>query len=156
MKFILNMLLRSFKPDAEALRSLLIRLGIALVIVCISAIVAAFGLGFLVWSSYLYFETVYSPSLAALISGGIAILAALLLILIALLLVGSRKGKGTSPFTSAASGSQGMPDPEALIKRYPLEAGLVAAVAGFLVGSSSDTPRTLAEIAILLKNSVSE
>ena len=156
MRYILSILLSSLKPDAAALRSLLIRLGIVLTILCISAIVVALGLGFVVWSSYLYFETLYSPYVAALISGGLAILIALLLVLITLLIVGYRNGKQASTFTSAAPRSREMPDVEALIKHYPLEAGLIAAVAGFLVGSSSDTPRTLAEIALLLKDSVSE
>lgn len=149
--------MRSFRPDEAQLRSLLIRLGIVFVIFCISAIVIALGLGFVVWSSYLYLADFHPPHVAALMSGGGAIIIALLILLITLLLTGHfNHNKNASQFTSAAPQSQGVPDPEDLIKQYPLEAGLIAAVAGFLVGSSSDTPRTLAEIVLLLKDSVSE
>lgn len=157
MNLILNALMRSFKPDEAKLRAMLIRLGIVFVVFCIAAIVIALGLGFVVWSSYLYLANFHPPYVAALMSGGGAIILALLILLITLLLTGHfNNKKNASQFTSAASHSQAVPDPEALIKRYPLEAGLIAAVAGFLAGTSSDTPRTLAEIVVLLKDSISE
>lgn len=157
MNFIINALMRSFKPDEAKLRAMLIRLGIVFVIFCIAAIVIALGLGFVVWSSYLYLANFHPPYVAALMSGGGAIVIALLILLITLLLTGHfNNKKDASQFTSAASPSQSLPDPEALIKQYPLEAGLIAAVAGFLAGTSSDTPRTLAEIVLLLKDSMSE
>jgi hypothetical protein len=40
-----------------------------------------------------------------------------------------------------------------LVQRYPLESGLTAAIAGFIVGSSADAPRTLTEFLTLLKES---
>lgn len=157
MNFISNALMRSFKPDEAKLRAMLIRLGIVFVVFCIAAIVVTLGLGFVMWSSYLYLANFHPPYVAALMSGGGAILIALLILLITLLLTGHfNNDKKASQFESAASQSQAVPDPEALIKQYPLEAGLIAAVAGFLAGTSSDTPRTLAEIVILLKDSMSE
>lgn len=157
MNYIVSALIRSFKPDEAKLRAILIRLGIVFVVFCIAAIVIALGLGFVVWSSYLYLANFHPPYVAALMSGGGAIIIALLILLITLLLTGHfNNKKKASQFTSAASHSQAVPDPEALIKQYPLEAGLIAAVAGFLAGTSSDTPRTLAEIVVLLKDSISE
>ena len=37
------------------------------------------------------------------------------------------------------------------VQKYPLESGITAAIAGFIVGSSADAPRTLTEFLTLLK-----
>ncbi len=152
MKGILSILLNSLKPEAEAVRSILIRIAVLLFVLCISSLIVALGLGFIVWSSYLYLETVYTPYVAALISGVAAIVIALLLVLITGLMTGHFKGKAGAEFTSAAPSAGLFPDPEAFIKRYPLESGLIAAVAGFIAGSSQDTPRTFTELITLLKS----
>ncbi len=88
MKEIINILLSSVKPDFAALRSMLFRLLILLVVLCISSVIAVLGLGFLVWSLYLYLETLFAPYQAALISGSAVIILAAGIVLIALLLTG--------------------------------------------------------------------
>lgn len=122
-------------------------------VLCVSSVVASLGLGFIIWSSYLYLKTSVDPYLAALISGALAIVTAALLLLITGLFLGYFKGKRGARFETAAPQAGQMPDPEALIKRYPLESGIIAAVAGFIAGSSSHTPRTLAELIMLIKES---
>lgn len=156
MKGILSILLRSLKPEAEAVRAALMRVAVFLFVLCVSAIIAAVGLGFVVWSSYLYLETVFSPYIAALISGGAAVVIALLLVLFGGLFAGFFKGGAGAEFTSASPLAGRFPEAEAFIKQHPLESGLIAAVAGFIAGSSSATPRTLTEIILLLKESASE
>lgn len=156
MKGILSILVSSLKPEAEAVRAALIRIAVFLLVLCISSVIAVLGLGFVVWSSYLYLETIYTPYVAALISGAAAIVIALLLVLLGALFAGYFRGRASAKSTSSAPQIGRFPDPEALIKQYPLESGLVAAVAGFIAGSSSDTPRTLTELITLLKESASE
>lgn len=132
---------------------MLLRILILLFVLCISSVIASLGLGFIIWSSYLYLKTSFDPYLAALISGALAIVTAVLLVLIASLFAGYFKGKRSAQFKTAAPQAGQMPDPEALIKRYPLESGIIAAAAGFIAGSSSDTPRTLSELIMLIRES---
>ena len=156
MKEIINILLSSVKPDFAALRSMLFRLLILLVVLCISSVITVLGLGFLVWSLYLYLETLFTPYQAALISGSAVIILAVGIVLIALLLTGHSRmgGRAKTKPQPAQAGLES--DPLELVYKYPLESGLTAAIAGFIVGSSSDAPRTLAEFLTLLKQSGSK
>lgn len=130
-----------------------LRILILLFVLCVSSVIASLGLGFIIWSSYLYLKTLFDPSAAALMSGALAIVTAALLVLIAGLFAGFFKAKTSTQFKAAAPQTGQIPDPEALIKRYPLESGIIAAVAGFIAGSSSDTPRTLSELIMLIRQS---
>lgn len=153
MSDILSILFRSLKPDTGVLRSMLLRILVLLFVLCISSVIASLGLGFMIWSCYLYLKTSFDPYQAALMSGALAVVVAVLIALIAGLSMGYFKGKKSAPFKAAAPQPSPIPDPEALIKRYPLESGIIAAAAGFIAGSSSDTPRTLTELIMLIKDS---
>lgn len=151
MNEILQIILSSIKPDYGELRSVIFRALVVLLALCVSSAVALIGLGFVVWSLYLYLATMLSPYWAALISGAGAVALAIVVVLVVLYMTGyfSRRGKaGSKPREAKAAAAC---DPMELVHRYPLESGVTAAIAGFIVGSSADAPRTLAEFLTLLK-----
>ena len=153
MKDILHIILSSIKPDYRELRSVFFRALVVLLALCVSSSVALIGLGFAVWSLYLYLATILSPYWAALISGAGAVVLAIVVVIAVLYLTGyfGRKGKADSKPRETQSAAAY--DPMELIHRYPLESGLTAAIAGFIVGSSGDAPRTLTEFLTILKES---
>jgi nitrate reductase NapE component len=151
LKDIINLLLSSFKPDYAAVRAMFFRLIIIFVVFCIASVIAVLGLGFLVWSLYLYLETFWNPYVAALLSGASAIAIAIILVLIAGFATGYMKVGGKTKFKPEPGPAGFASDPAELINRYPLESGLTAAIVGFVVGSSGDTPKTLTELLTLLK-----
>lgn len=161
MKEILGSLASALKPDARVVRGIILRAVILLSVLVLASLTASFGFAFLVWSLFLYLGTMFEPHVAALISGGIAILMAVILVGGALLLTGFIKGSGkrrlkAAPRTASADGSSGSPEVDqalALIKQYPLESGLTAAVAGFIAGSSPDARKTMAEFLMTFKGS---
>lgn len=153
MKDILRIILSSIKPDYRELRSVFFRALVVLFALCVSSTVALIGLGFVVWSLYLYLATMLSPYWAALISGAGAVALALVVVVVVLYLTGyfGRSGKaGSKPREAQRAAAY---DPMELVHRYPLESGLTAAIVGFIVGSSADSPRTLTEFLTLLKES---
>lgn len=161
MKQILGSLASALKPDTRVIRGMILRAVILLSVLVLASLTASLGFAFLVWSLFLYLGTMFDPHVAALISGGIAILMAVILVGAALLLTGFIKGSGkrklkTAPSMASAQGSSGSPEVDqalALIKQYPLESGLTAAVAGFIAGSSPDARKTMAEFLMTFKGS---
>lgn len=153
MREIINLLLSSFKPDYAAVRGMILRLLVLFIVFCIASVIAVLGLGFIVWSLYLYLETFLNPYIAALISGAAAIAVAIILVLITGLATGYMKADGKTKFKPEPGPAGFASDPLELIDRYPLESGLSAAIVGFIVGSSADAPKTLTELLTLLKES---
>ena len=153
MKDIINIILSSVKPDYRALRSILFRALVVLLVLCVSSVIAVIGLGFFVWSLYLYLETLFSPYWAALLSGAGAIALAAAIVLVALLFTGFFKKSGRVKPKPGHAGAGFSSDPMGFVNKYPLESGLTAAIAGFIVGSSADAPKTLSEFMTLLKDS---
>jgi hypothetical protein len=104
------------------------------------------GLGFLIWSLYLYLATVLSPPPAALVSGVLIIAISLCLLLCTKFMMArtiSRKGTSANLLLS-------------WLHNYPTETLLATIAAGLLVGVSSDIRRSIAESAIwLLKQNTS-
>lgn len=151
MKEILQIILSSIKPDYRELRSVIFRALVVVVTLCVSSAVALIGLGFVVWSLYLYLATMLSPYWAALLSGAGAVALAIVVVLVVLYMTGyfSRRVKAVSKPREAKAAAAC--DPMELVQRYPLESGVTAAIAGFIVGSSADAPRTLSEFLTLLK-----
>ena len=153
LKDILQIILSSIKPDYRELRSVFFRALVVLFALCVSSAVALIGLGFVVWSLYLYLVTMLSPYWAALISGVAAVALALVVVVAVLYLTGyfGRRRKAASKSRDAQQAAAY--DPVDFVQRYPLESGLTAAIAGFIVGSSADSPRTLTQFLTLLKES---
>lgn len=152
MKEILGSITNALKPDARVIRGMILRTVILLSVLLLASLTASLGFAFLVWSLFLYLGTMFEPHVAALISGGIAILVAVVLIGAALLVMGflngSRKKKQTVSSATSAEGASGASEVDlalALVRQYPLESGLTAAVVGFIAGSSPDARKTMAE-----------
>ncbi|KAB2835117.1 MAG: hypothetical protein F9K51_00745 [Candidatus Dadabacteria bacterium] len=153
MKDILQIILSSIKPDYRELRSVFFRALVVLFALCVSSAVALIGLGFVVWSLYLYLATMLSPYWAALISGAGAVVLALVVVVAVLYLTGYFGGRRKAASKPRDAQPAAAYDPVDLVQRYPLESGLTAAIAGFIVGSSPDSPRTLTQFLTLLKES---
>ncbi len=153
MKDLFNIILSSVMPDYRALRSILFRALVVLLVLCVSSVIAVIGLGFFVWALYLYLETLFSPYWAALLSGAGAIALAAAVVLLALLFTGFFKKSGRVKPKPGHAGAGFSSDPMGFVNKYPLESGLTAAIAGFIVGSSADAPKTLSEFMTLLKDS---
>ena len=161
MKQILGSLASALKPDTRVIRGMILRAVILLSVLVLVSLTASLGFAFLVWSLFLYLGTMFEPHVAALISGGIAILTAVILVGAALLLTGFIKGSGKrkpkaayqAASAESLSGSPEVDQALALIKQYPLESGLTAAVAGFIAGSSPDARKTMAEFLMTFKGS---
>ena len=153
MKDIINLLLSSFKPDYAAVRAVFLRLLVISIVFCLASVIIVFGLGFLVWSLFLYLETFLNPYHAALVSGVAAIAIAIILVLFTGPLTGYIKAGTRAQFKPEPGRADFASDPMELINRYPIESGLTAAIVGFIVGSSADAPKTLAEFLTLIKDS---
>ena len=159
MKEILGSITSALKPDARVIRGMILRTVILLSVLLLASLTASLGFAFLVWSLFLYLGTMFEPHVAALISGGIAIFAAVVLIGAALLVMGflnggkkKRKAVSAAPAEGASGASEG-DLALALVRQYPLESGLTAAVVGFIAGSSPDARKTMAEFLMTYKGS---
>ena len=162
MKEILGSITSALKPDARVVRGMILRAVILLSVLVLASLTASLGFAFLVWSLFLYLGTMFEPHVAALISGGIAILVAVVLIGAALLVMGflngsKKKGQkasyAASEETPSGSGVSEVDLALALVRQYPLESGLTAAVVGFIAGSSPDARKTMAEFLMTYKGS---
>jgi len=153
LKNLNTLLSLALKPGNEYMRTILTRLIIFAAVLFVSCILVVIGLGFLVWSSFLYLSTVLNPYVAALISGLIAILLAGALILIVSLLTKS-SGKKKSKKSLGDTSSFG--DASEIVNQYPLESGLMAMAAGFVAGSSPDSQKMLTELFITLNQNTSD
>jgi len=160
LKEILGSITNALKPDARVIRGMILRTVILLSVLLLASLTASLGFAFLVWSLFLYLGTMFEPHVAALISGGIAILVAVVLIGAALLVMGFLNGNGrkrkTAPSAASGEGASGASEVDlalALVRQYPLESGLTAAVVGFIAGSSPDARKTMAEFLMTYKGS---
>lgn len=135
------------------MREVLTRLIIFAAVFFIAIILIVLGIGFLVWSSYLYLSTVVDPYLASLISGGIAIVLAGALVLIVSML---NKGVGSKKTKHKQDGISKFVDGTEVIEQYPIESGLMAMAAGFIAGSSPESRKVLTELFVTLSQSTQE
>jgi hypothetical protein len=135
------------------MKTVITRLIIFAAALFLSTILVIIGLGFLVWSSFLYLTTVFNPYVAALMSGLIAILLAGVVFLIV-----SALTKGSSEKKTAETEDSGpnFVDTSKVINEYPLESGLLAMAAGFIAGSSPDSKKALTELFVTLSQNSSK
>lgn len=135
------------------MRVVLTRLIVFAAVFFVSTILIIIGIGFLVWSSFLYLSTVLNPYMASLISGLIAIVFAGVLVLIV-----SKVTKGSSNKESKDSkeGKAKFVDSNEVIEQYPLESGLMAMAAGFVAGSSPESRKVLTELFVSLSQNTSD
>jgi len=143
----------ALKPGNEYLRTMLTRLIIFAAALFLSTILIIIGLGFLVWSSFLYLNTVLNPYVAALISGLIAIvLAGVVFVIVSALTKGSGDKKSKEDQDKAPK----FVDTSKVVEEYPLESGLMAMAAGFIAGSSPESKKVLTELFVTLSKNSSE
>jgi len=140
----------ALKPGNEYLRTILTRLIIFIAALFLSTILVIIGLGFLVWSSFLYLSTVFNPYVAALISGLVAIALSGLVFVIVSALTGDKKSKLNQ------DKSPKFVDTSKVVEEYPLESGLMAMAAGFIAGSSPESRKVLTELFVTLSQNTSE
>jgi|GEM_PF-1611730 len=150
---IMRVLSLLFKAEAGAVKTVLSRLLVFLVIFLVACVIAVMGLGFLLWSSYLYFSSILSPFLAALITGGGAIVLGVIIVLAAGLITGSIKKSKKNESYKEFFTTDDLGAASEFINQHPLESGLTAAVLGFLAGSSPDARRTITELLLEFKQS---
>lgn len=135
------------------MKTVITRLIIFVAALFLSTILVIIGLGFLVWSSFLYFSTVLNPYVAALISGLIAIvLAGLVFVIVSSL----TKGAGDKKSKLDQDEAPKFVDTSKVINEYPLESGLMAMAAGFIAGSSPDSKKALTELFVSLSQNTSK
>jgi hypothetical protein len=139
-----------FKSNTDAIKTVLTRFLILLVILSVACFIALAGISYLVWSSYLYLSTIFAPFVAALITGGGLILIGVLLALIGLHMTSGAKERKRGT-TSDFLNPDDIAGASKFINEYPLESGLTAAMLGFLAGSSPDVRKTLADMLVELK-----
>ncbi len=148
---ILRVLSLLFKSEAGAAKAAMSRLVVFLILFLVALVIAVMGLGFLLWSSYLYLSTIMSPFFAALATGGGAILLGVIIVLAAALITGnSKKSKKDGVYKEFLS-SEDLGSASDFINEHPLESGLTAAVLGFIAGSSPDARRTITELLVEFK-----
>ncbi len=126
------------------------KLQINLTVLTLVLIFVIIGLLFIVWAIYLAFNTILSPPLAALVSGGIAIIFSVLILLI-LRLLNRRKEKILVADANADNISlDDIVKNIALVKDNPLLSLVLMAMAGYLIGSSPSARDAFAEVIVKL------
>lgn len=135
------------------MRVILTRLIIFAAVFFVSTILIIIGIGFLVWSSFLYLSTVLNPYMASLISGLIAILFAGALVLIVSMVT---KGSSNKESKDSTDSKAKFVDSTEVIEKYPLESGLMAMAAGFIAGSSPESRKVLTELFVTLSQNTSD
>lgn len=124
----------------------LINLVIGILIIVLVFALMLVGLGFLIWSLYLYLSTLLSPPSAALVSGLLIIVVSLCLVLYAKIMMTRTISQKSTSINLLHS----------WLHNYPTETVLATVAAGLLVGVSSEVRRSIAESAIwLLKQNTS-
>lgn len=126
------------------------KLQINLTVLTLVLIFVIIGLLFIVWAIYLAFNTILSPPLAALVSGGIAIIFSFLILLI-LRLLNRRKEKILVADANADNISlDDIVKNIALVKDNPLLSLVLMAMAGYLIGRSPSARDAFAEVIVKL------
>ena len=140
-----------FKSNTDAIKTVLTRFLVLMVILSVACFIALAGISYLVWSSYLYLSTIFAPFVAALITGGGLILIGIILALIGLHMTSGAKERKRGTTASEFLNPDEIAGASKFINEYPLESGLTAAMLGFLAGSSPDVRKTLADMLVELK-----
>jgi membrane protein implicated in regulation of membrane protease activity len=143
----------ALKPGNEYVKAVITRLIIFAAVLFVSTILIIIGLGFLVWSSFLYLSTSLNPYVAALISGLIAILFAGVLFVI---VSAFTKASGDKKSKENQDKAPKFVDTSKVVEEYPLESGLMAMAAGFIAGSSPESKKVLTELFVTLSKNSSE
>jgi hypothetical protein len=134
--------------SSRGFSSFLNKLVTSVAILTLACIFAFIGLLFIVWAIYLSFNSILSPPLAALASGGITILFSLLLYFIIRLLTNSkgRKSAGDDSFQNISF--KDFSNDITSHKDNPFLTVVLTLMAGYLIGSSPSARNALAEVIV--------
>lgn len=136
--------------SSRELSSLLNRVGTSLAVLTLACIFVLVGLLFIVWAIYLSFNSVLSPPLAALVSGGITIIFSVSLLLI-IRLLNSRKEKRVMEDVKIENISiEDFAKNMTIVRDNPLFSIVLMVIAGYLIGSSPSARNALAEAIVKL------
>jgi hypothetical protein len=125
--------------------SFLNRIGANVAVLTLASILVFVGFLFIVWAIYLSFNSILSPPLAALVSGGITIIFSILILLI-IRLLSRRKAKGVMENVNIENISiEDFAKNITLVRDNPLFSIFLTVMAGYLIGSSPSARNALAE-----------
>jgi hypothetical protein len=125
--------------------SFLNRIGTNVAVLTLASILVFVGFLFIVWAIYLSFNSILSPPLAALVSGGITIIFSILILLI-IRLLSRRKAKGVMENVNIENISiEDFAKNITLVRDNPLFSIFLTVMAGYLIGSSPSARNALAE-----------
>lgn len=123
-----------------------------LAVLTLAFIFVVIGLLFIVWAIYLSFNFILSPPLAALVSGGIAIIFSILIVLIVRLLNRRKEKRVMEDVNIENISLKDFAKNITLVKDNPLLSIALTVIAGYLIGSSPSARNALAEVIVKLLN----
>lgn len=126
------------------------KLAINLAVLALACIIGFIGLLFIVWAIYLSFNSILSPPLAALVSGGIAITFSSLIFLIVRLLNRRKEKRVIEDGNIENISLKDFAKNITLVKDNPLLSIVLTVIGGFLIGSSQSARNALAEVIVKL------
>jgi glycerol-3-phosphate acyltransferase PlsY len=121
-----------------------------LAVLTLACIFVFIGLSFIVWAIYLSFNSILTPPLAALVTGGITIIFSIAIVLIVRLL---NRHKENSSIVDCNIENMSLKDfakNMSSVKDNPLLAMALTVIAGYLIGSSPSARDALAEVIVKL------
>lgn len=128
--------------------SFLSTVGTKLAVLTLACIFVFVGLLFIVWAIYLSFNSILSPPLAALVSGGITIIFSIL-ILLTMRLLNRRREKRVMEYGKIENVSlEDFAKNITLVRDNPLFSIVLTVMAGYLIGSSPSARNALAEVIV--------
>ena len=121
-----------------------------LTVLALACIFVFIGLSFIVWAIYLSFNSILSPPLAALVSGGITIVFSILIFLIIRLLNRQKEKRSIVDRKIENISLKDFAKNNTLVEDNPLLAMALTVIAGYLIGSSPSARNALAEVIVKL------
>lgn len=121
-----------------------------LAVLTLACIFVLIGLSFVVWAIYLSFNSILSPPLAALVSGGITIVFSILTLLIIRLLNRQKEKRSIVDGKIENISLKDFAKNNTLVEDNPLLAMALTVIAGYLIGSSPSARNALAEVIVKL------
>ena len=121
-----------------------------LAVLTLACIFVFIGLSFIVWAIYLSFNSILSPPLAALVSGGITIVFSILIVLIVRLLNRQKEKRSIIAGNTENINLKDFAKNNNLVEDNPLLAIALTVIAGYFIGSSPSARNALAEVIVKL------
>jgi hypothetical protein len=121
-----------------------------LAVLTLAGIFVFIGLSFIVWAIYLSFNSILSPPLAALVTGGITIIFSIVIVLIIRLFNKQKEKRPIADWNIENISHKDFAKDMSSVRDNPLLAIALTVIAGYLIGSSPSARNTLAEVIVKL------